>query len=398
MPWSKPLSLSHSGGVFTETITVDTWVGDLYTYLGSPGGPIDVIMTADGANYGGISITNDFAPTSTFTFYGINGGAFVGAGGNGGAGGDDFGASGNPGSHGSNGGHAIASNTFDVDIDIDDGYLLGGGGGGGGGSFKDNGADGDPGGGGGGGQGFFTTTGGAAGSPSGTPVAQPGGDGDKTGPGLAGAGGDASNGGGDGGIWGAGGIAGRSTAIGGPGISLHGGTGGRAGRAFAASNGATISFIGVSGESALRLVSRIKGATTEFYVNMPSSIVRIDSVSGVSSHGFSFETDGELEHLDGAGGSYFANNWGLPQPTASAGDDFEIRLRNLAGDSSGTWDFTGAAAGTFASLSTLKQWGISSSAGIEFATGMFELRLASSPVADEIIDSFILSIADENGV
>lgn len=131
---------------------------NLYEWLGSPAQPADVIMTIDGCNVGAINITPDFPAGSTFQFYLLNGGRICGATGGGGTGGDSQYAGGNTpiigegGDKGSVGGAAILSSGFNVNIDADQGYLLGGGGGGGGGAFTK--IAGQPGGGGGSGQGW----------------------------------------------------------------------------------------------------------------------------------------------------------------------------------------------------------------------------------------------------
>lgn len=132
--WRNPLIIA-GGGAVTLTITSDTLIGNLHTFLGSPTGQQAINILIDGADVGDVQITTDFAAGSTFTFQCINGGRILGLGGDGGKGANRPVASNtyNSGNKGSPGGHAIDSQ-YDVNIDIDDGYLFGGGGGGGGGS------------------------------------------------------------------------------------------------------------------------------------------------------------------------------------------------------------------------------------------------------------------------
>lgn len=400
MVWSTPIALMSGGGVITITINSDTYIGNLWTYLGTPSGEQAVTVIVDGADAGDIQITPDWTGGSTFQITCINGGRVIGLGGNGGAGGADLGATGQAGVNGSSGGAAItASSGVTVNLDIDDGYLFGGGGGGGGGSYTDTGVAGDPGSGGGGGQGFYATTGGAAGSPSGTPVAAAGAGGTKSAPGAGGTGSVSTTSyGGGGGGWGSGGQAGNSYQIAIPGsfgLQYYGGVGGTAGRAFYA-NGGALNLNGATSEAALISAGRIKGEIGPFGAANFTSIVKFVSVAGASTTSITLRNDGDV--LRNPGAQTTSTQWATGT-LASFGDDYEIRTRNTAGsnDTSGTWTATPAAAGTWIALTSDRTYSLNSAAGIESAASAVEIRLATQTGTD-IICSFIVTCADENGV
>jgi len=385
--WNNSLGLFAGGGEVTIVCDSDTLVGDLYSFIGNPSSAVDVLFTADGCDVGNIIITLDFAALSTFTFIAVNGGRFIGLGGDGGGGGDDLGISGTVGSPGVVGGHAIESNTFDVSIDIDDGFLLGGGGGGGGGSWW-IGAQ-TPGGGGGGGAGFLPTTGGIAGT--GSPAATAGGDGNNLGPGASGNGGSGpTNGGGIGGDFGLGGITGGTVALS---TGLRGGQGGRAGNAFRGTGGAAISFDGTGTESVLRLASRLRGET-EFLLNVRLRVIHA-SVSGMSTHGWQFGSTGQLSSIYDGTPSGFASDWMLPPFASGNGDNYWVRGSGVLGQKLSTWD-TGLVDGTWYQLTSTRSWTFSKD---QFWTAgqLFEIQRTDMG-ADEVIASMYLFATDENGV
>jgi hypothetical protein len=130
--WRIPPPLvAGIGDAQSALITSDTYVGDLYTYLGSPSGRQDVTITVDGADAGEIIITNAWTAGSTFTFIATNNGRILGMGGAGGAGAPDLGATGDVATAGTSGTAAITNQgNYSVAIDADDGYIYGGGGGG----------------------------------------------------------------------------------------------------------------------------------------------------------------------------------------------------------------------------------------------------------------------------
>ena len=292
--WRIPVPLIAGGGETLLTFTSDEWIGDLWTYLGSPALPVDVVITADGADVGGIYISANFAAGSTFTCIAESNGRFIGAGGDGGDGGDDNGATLGAAADGTDGGHAIASEGFDVDIDIDNGFLLGGGGGGGGGAGVDFGATTDAGGGGGGGQGF-TGEGGAAGlgGSGSTPAAGNGTVGNSIAAGAGGAGGGVSTGtaiGGAGGGWADAGSRGYHEGE----LNERAGTGGHGGNAFSPVIApATLNYTGTLTEANLRASGQLQGETVGL-IRLHAN--RTDFVTSASSAtlGFRWENDGEL--------------------------------------------------------------------------------------------------------
>lgn len=295
--WRIPAPLIAGSGETLLYFNTDEWIGDLWTYLGSPALPVDVVITADGADVGGIYISANFSVGSTFTCIAENNGRFIGAGGDGGDGGDDNGAILGAAGDGTDGGHAIASEGFDVDIDIDNGFLLGGGGGGGGGAGVDFGATTDAGGGGGGGIGF-TGEGGAAGlgGSGSTPSAGNGTAGTSIAAGAGGAGGGVSAGTAIGGAGGAYGDAGSRGYHEGDG-NLRAGTGGHAGNAFSPVSGtATLNYIGSLTEANLRAAGQLLGETVGL---IRLHALRTDFVTsaGSATLGFRWQSDGELEKV-----------------------------------------------------------------------------------------------------
>jgi hypothetical protein len=373
--WRIPPPLFAGSGVINQVFTSDTLIGDLYTFLGSPSGPQEVTLTVDGADIGDVRITGSFAGGSTFDIICINGGRVVGLGGEGGDGGNDNGATGTSGSFGSNGGHALSITGFTVNLDIDDGFLLGGGGGGGGGGYSST--NNSPGGGGGGGQGFGTgISGGAAGTPTGTPVANPGGDGSKSGPGTGGNGGDTTapgNAGGNGGSWGYGGAIGEfpTTAP-----SNFGGAGGSAGSAMVGSG--TLVFSGTKSQTTLEAENRIIGEIGG-YINIPGFLSNgVGGDNNSKTCGFDFQNDtGGTLTLIRSGGT-------PPSSNTNRTDSWEIgnlnnadyELAALSGMRDGTWDASAAADGTWTVLTTADLiWSITTT-GNDAVTQMFAIRRA----------------------
>ena len=119
--------MSGSANASSALITSDTYVGDLFTFLGSPAGRQDVTITVDNADAGEIIISTAWTAGSTFTFIAQNSGRFLGVGGAGATGGGDIGATGTSAGNGGDGGSAILNlGGYAVSIDIDDGYLYGG--------------------------------------------------------------------------------------------------------------------------------------------------------------------------------------------------------------------------------------------------------------------------------
>lgn len=342
--WRIPAPLIAGSGETLLNFTSDTWVGDLWTYIGSPALPVDVVVTADGANVGGIYISANFASGSTFQCTAINGGRFIGAGGDGGDGGDDLGATIGSAVSGTAGGHAIASEGFDVDLDIDDGFLLGGGGGGGGASGVDLGTSSDAGGGGGGGIGF-TGQGGAGGTggSGSTPPAGNGTAGSSIAAGAGGAGGGTSVGtaiGGAGGGWGEAGSMGyhfgESTG--------RAGTGGTAGNAFAPISGSpTLNYVGTLTEANLRAAGRLMGET-EGQIILHASRIALFASASSATLGFDWELDGELNLIRPTGGGIQLGYYWRDNINATGSElnftntNYEI-LRD-SGTRTGTWDTT----------------------------------------------------------
>lgn len=400
MVWTRSPSL-WNGDLPVDievTYTVNTLIGNLWTHLGSPAGPKSVQITVDGATIGDVDVTADWTGGSTFTFICINGGRIVGLGGNGGAGGPDYGSTGEAGSPGTDGTRAISSDGFQIDLDIDDGYLFGGGGGGGGGSFTDNGATGTPGGGGGGGQGYSATAGGTAGLANGFPPSDDGDGGSIGGPGIHGDGGlgvEPSSNGGDGGVWGSGGQAGNSSdLLFGAGFAFlyYGGLGGRGGQAFEPVNTGTLNLNGAKSEATLRSEGRIKGETDADAVNLPGFLQNEPVDVGSITAGFRFDSDGDLTETSNVGGGDVENTvYWIDGTTVSIGDRYQVRIRNTASsdDQSGTWGTQPAVQGTWSSLSANRLWDFTSVSDDGIAA-LFEIRRDDVPgnPDTEIIDSF----------
>lgn len=356
--WRIPVSLIAGAADFSVAITSDTLIGNLWTFFGSPAGPQTVVVIVDGANVGNVQVTADWTAGSTFQFICINGGRILGLGGKGGNGGDDNGAFGTSGYQGGDGGHALSSNGFTINIDIDDGYLMGGGGGGGGGSYDDTGAGGDAGGGGGGAAGFSVTTGGAGGSSIGLPPALPGSAGGPTGAGVGGVGGGSGIGiGGDGGAFGLGGYTGYADTTT---SAYFGGTGGRAGNAFFPTNGATIVHTGVKLEATLVSEGRLVGQLTTGWVELANIIYNNGGFGGGSQTvGWTFSNVGLLTFNSSAtADTPYSNNWfGGPFSATAIGADFDVRT--VVGHTSGTpWTVSAAAEGTFINLTTTRVWSL----------------------------------------
>lgn len=376
--WRIPVSLIAGGTETIVTIIEDTLIGNLWTFMGSPSGPQTVILTVDGADVGDVQITADWAGGSTFEIICINNGRLLGLGGDGGDGGDDFGASGSAGLAGGTGGHALTSDGFTVNLDIDDGFMFGAGGGGGGGGYSST--NNSPGGGGGGGQGFSVTTGGAAGSPTGTPIANPGQDGGQTGAGNGGAGGDVGNNdGGAAGTWGYGGTLGGHVAI-------RAGQGGSAGAAYFGSG--TLVHSGAKNESQLVSEGRILG-DIGFYISLPNAIINFAIDAGSKTGGFLFVNDsiGTLRKVNSISGNVNYTDWWAVGTVTPA--DFEVR--DVVGTRTGTWtnDPTGAE-GDWRTLDTASlQWDLVAT-GIDTVSQAFEIRRTSD--SGGIVASGYLSV------
>lgn len=365
--WRIPLSLiAGDTGTIIE-INSDTLIGNLWTFLGSPTGPQVVQVTVDGADVGDVQITADWSGGSTFNFICVNGGRIVGLGGNGGDGGDDFGATGSNGDAGNDGGPALTCDGFTVNVDIDDGFLLGGGGGGGGGSYDDTGAGGDGGGGGGGGAGFSVTDGGAAGSNIGAPNPTDGGDGGPAGPGVGGVGGGSGLlAAGDGGNWGRGGDIGESDS------PYRGGAGGTAGSAFLPTNGASIVYSGAKSESTLITELRLIGQTETGYAQLGASVSNGTlSSSFTEQYGWSFFANGTLQFDDSTKPDTNYTQYWYTDGTAT-GADYEVRTVTITGAG---WTTAAAATGIWTDISVTRTWEISDTGPDQNIT-MFEIRLA----------------------
>lgn len=411
--WRIPSPLfSGAQGNFVETFTTDELIGDLFTYLGSPSGVATVNWTIDGADLGNIIISNSFAPGSTFTFTCISGGRILGLGGNGGRGGDDFGTTGEAGFPGSAGGPALSSNGFTVDVDIDDGFLLGGGGGGGGGSF-DPGND-DSGGGGGGGQGWNGGTGGAAGASIGLAPSTAGQAGTRSAPGTGGLQGGLSNpnSGGNGGKFGSGGQTGITwdnvTPNGvGP---YRGGIGGRAGHAFSPSGGAALNLTGMKSEATLRSEGRIKGMVTSIipaYGPISNESANV-SISGANNTGITMQTNGNLLRGNLSGTPTTLTTRWLTATSSAEAAKYEVRERNNLGSITAGEDVAGttfalrvnATPGNWSALTSARSQAINSSSGIQTGGTLLEIRRNDVPgnPDDEIICQFFVTATDENNL
>jgi hypothetical protein len=369
--WNIPVSLIAGGSETLTTITSDTLIGNLWTFFGSPAGPQAVVLTIDGADVGDIQVTADWTTGTTFQFNCINGGRILGLGGAGGDGASDFGASTENGVAGGDGGSALSSNGFAINVDIDDGYLLGGGGGGGGGAGADNGATAEAGGGGGGGAGFSVTSGGSAGASIGLPPALDGNDGGPAGAGLGGDGADVGvTDGGDGGGWGTGGTTGDSTDIGA--VRHRGGVGGTAGQAFLPTNGATITYNGAKTEATLISESRLIGETDTGYPELAKLLSANAGGGGFTEEGaWRFvAADGNLIKEDSVSvNTTYTAYWyaGTGSPT---GADFDVRLTFQYEEG---WTTSAAAINTWVSLSSDRVWEMSVT-GPTANTSHFEIR------------------------
>lgn len=390
------------------TITVDTYIGDLYVFLGSPDGIKTVEMTVDGCDVGDIVIPNTFTAGSTFEFITVNGGRILGEGGDGGNGGADFGATGEAGDGGQNGGHAIRNEgNFATSLNIDDGFLFGGGGGGGGGSYTDTGTGGDAGNGGGGGQGWSGGAGGSGGPYSGLPASVNGSAGSRVAAGDAGTYGTpvpgSTSDGGNGGTWGLGGRSGRSsnmvTNASFGSFFYHGGLGGDAGNAYF---GPTPTLSGSETEADLRAAGRILGETGPDRLNTPFSF-NFDAAStgiGISSNvGITFNADGStLEINTGTGAPPVNSTVFYLKFGSGTGSDFEVRVSDRAGDIDGAFDVEEAAAGTWVVISTERSW--YSTLLRQTRGALFEIRRADIPgttsTSDEVMHSFYMKCSQED--
>ena len=317
MTFRVPSPLMAGGADILVVLNSDTWVGDLYTYLGSPAAAASIQIVADGCDVGGIYISSDFTTGSEFQLTAINDGRFVGYGGNGGDGAEDYAQYPGTGGQGENGGHAVSSEGWTVNIDIDDGYLFGGGGGGGGASSYHVSSSGSGGGGGGCGManedytpyGFYQGTGGDPGTGI-APAAQAGTNGSTSGQGLGGNGGGtivATAVGGDGGFWGEAGQPGYGqyyyATWPNNHIAGYGGRGGVAGNAFAPISGsAAVNFNGGLTETQLRSQSRILGETAGFITAALSHGINITDDAG-GTVGWNYYNTGELEYIHSIAGN-----------------------------------------------------------------------------------------------
>ena len=383
--WRSPLSIFGGSGAATVTFTEDAYVGDLYTYLGSPSSPVEVTITANDADVAYIAISNAFAGGSTFQFTAINNGRFIGVGGAGGVGGNDYGATGSKGFFGSSGGPAIESANFNINIDIDDGFLFGGGGGGGGGSFNDLGASGTPGGGGGGGIGWGNAAGGAAGSPTGSPVATAGSAGGQTAAGTGGAGGTSgTNDGGDGGGWGLAGVNGQfanpqQTVFGN--TQGAGGAGGDSGPAFYPTAGAVATFNGSSSEATLRTENRIKGETDGRIIIPDRKVYGFHLGVGHPSYTYGWKfgstAAGILTKIYPAGDTNYTDSWYVGNDITAS--EYEVRI--VADTHGGTWDTDPGTAGDWFAMSAARTWSLTTAAVPAYASSIFEVRRTDETLA-----------------
>ena len=385
--WGIPVSLIAGGSTEIVNISMDEYIGDLWIYLGSPSNPVNVNFTVDAADAAEIIIPLNFAAGSTFQFNAINGGRFIGTGGVGGAGGDDNGATGDPGNPGFNGGHAIQSDTFIVDIDVDDGYLLGGGGGGGGGSYDDNGATGTPGGGGGGGFGWGDAAGGAAGVPSGSPVATAGGAGSQTTGGMGGAGGtSATNDGGDGSTFG---YAGDNGQFADPSTNRfatnqqgNGGVGGNGGSAYNAVNGSVATFNGAKSQATLRTENRIKGET-DGVLSLFTQFAWTGFISGSGSsavgYRFTADADGTFTVETDAPDLDYASMWYAGNTITPA--NYEVRaVVGTEGGATG-WTTDPGTTGDWFTLSVDELWELATTNANGSASGVVEIGRVGESLA-----------------
>lgn len=393
--WRIPAPLIAGGGNFTETFTADEYIGNLYTYLGSPSSPTVVNWQIDGCDLGEIIIPNTFAPGSSFSFTCVNGGRILGEGGAGGVGGADFGTTGDTAGNGNSGTPAISSNGFNVSLNIDDGFLFGGGGGGGGGAYSAQTGYGHPGGGGGGGQGWSGGSGGSAGAPSGVPSAANGGPGSRVGAGAGGSGAaiiddPVNNDGGAGGTWGLGGRTGIITDLldASGNFLYYGGLGGQAGAAFSGFNGGSLTLTGSSSETTLRSQGRILGQTSAPYLLSP--FFHIVSVTSVQTGGIRFETDGDLTKVKPTPETQTA--FWLNGSLAAVGSNYEARVTNLTlqpNAKDGTFSTSAAADGTWISISAAREWN-KAFAGADRVAALFDVRRNDHPGvgADDVMMSF----------
>ena len=369
--WRIPGPLLSSGGTQSLYFSSDIWIGDLWVYMGSPSSPVDVLVTADNCDVGGIYVPADFTAGSTFQLTGANGGRFIGEGGDGGVGGNDTGSSATSGTAGNGGGHAVSSEGFIINVDIDNGYLLGGGGGGGGASGADRGATADAGGGGGGGQGFNGGAGGAGGSGS-TPVADAGTAGSVSAPGAGGGGGGVTApfpDGGGGGNWGESGTRGfHTTTGGGPHNTIRAGRGGSAGNAFAPMSGsAALNLNGAASEATLRSSGRISGETDGLIV-AHSTFVSFGSSMASFTLGWTWGNNGELTRLNSLSGNTVISGYFWRDTQAGSGiANFDNTLYEIVQDSgtaaSGSgWDTEFPAPDIYYPLTTNRTLSITDSA------------------------------------
>ena len=378
--WRIPLSLLGGGAVDIEPL-VSTYIGDLWVYLGSPSEPVDVTVRANNVDLAEIIITNDFTAGSTFNFIATNNGRFIGTGGGGGDGGDDNGATGSAGTKGNAGGHAIQSDTFAVNIDVDGGFLLGGGGGGGGGSYNFTGmGGGTPGGGGGGGAGWGDAAGGAAGNPTFNPLAAAGTAGSQIIEGNGGDGGTAlNNDGGDGGGYGYGGIYGQFAQ---PGSqqnvsSGNGGPGGRAGAAFFPVNLATATLNGAKSEATLRTETRLKGEIDGVVniANITNTATIISAGTETAAFYFVNDTAGTLHKVNTQINDVeYTDRWYSGNSITAS--DYEVRT--VVGTNVGTWDTTpaGWVNGTWQAISISRDWEVTDTSAAGYAGALFQVRRA----------------------
>jgi hypothetical protein len=371
-PVGSPISLRGGGSVVNTTINSNVKVGNLWTFLGSPSGPRVIILTVDGADAECIQITTDWTAGSTFQLNVINGGRIVGSGGAGGKGGDDNGASGTGGLSGGTGGTALQAQGFNVDINIDDGFLFGGGGGGGGSSSQDLGPSVNAGGGGGGGQGGLS--GGAGGAAGGGGGASAGTAGSSGAPGVGGAGaGGGPADGGNGQTWGVAGDMSYSDFI--PG--RRSGTGGQAGLAYRGIVGNILTFNGSKSKATLITEGRIKGEVGPGYVNMPTFILQISATSGTPfTMSWAFLSDGALRSFTSLTGASDHSSWWRQDEIATVNGDYEVQA--VIGEiSSDVWDNTPGADGTWFALSSSRTWSIFDST-FQTVTQLYRIRDANT--------------------
>ena len=291
MPWGANIGILAGAGQKVVVFTTNQTDLNLWDYFGNPAAPSTVDVTFNGMDANTLFI-GAWPAGTVLTILLTNGARILGRGGVGGDGADVISTGGGSGTNntpqvpgnGNAGGRAFdaGSTTASIQLNADNGFILGGGGGGGGGggAGRNTGGQGQRrgGGGGGGGQGWQNAAGGPGGdvwnhdSPDGTA----GSAGSTFTPGTGGGSGMPAvpppsaldGGGGDGGSFGVAGLTGEdateTTAIGGAGWNgglTSGVAGGAAGASIYAPT-AVVTFTGALNEAALVAALRLLGPST----------------------------------------------------------------------------------------------------------------------------------------